>query len=399
MDDPGSALKRRLAGKSVFLASLRFEPFLALNTLLDPESRIHSTWRARILDTLPGEFFDHFSAIGGGWDIWPVMPSLLPDDLAAPALPDILEGLQRRTLADFQFRAIRGLIHSAPAARDVAEGRLSLRQAISKVPRAKQEWLGYIGLYPYDEDAPMPLTIRKLLSEPADFRRSICRMLEVFWDSCFRDLWARLKPSYARSADRCKGAFHDCSLAEFAQRMLLRVRIDEAAGRIEAIRGGYGLPIRAIRACRFMPSAFNDRRYWSALEQDDGSAVVYFPYFDASIALEEGSTAPQRFSEPRLDPALIFKALGDTTRFAIVSMLARKPTAAVELARRLSVSKPTISHHIHLLREAGLIEGRLQRGAVLLSVRRDVLERLSDLTVRRLYDSGNKLSLKTTRAK
>lgn len=399
MHDSGRVLKRQLAGKSVFQASLRFEPFLALNALLDPESRIHSTWRLRVRNTLPKEFFDHFSAIGAAWDIWPVLPSTLPDTLAAPHFQDVIAGIKSRSLPDFQFQIIKGIIHSASDATALVEGHLSLRQAIAKAPRTKREWLGYIGLYPYNEDTRMALALQKLLAKPGDFRNSVCRMLEIFWDSSFQSLWAKLERAYKRSAEHCKTVFHDYSLNEFAQRMLLRVGIDEAGHRIEAIRGGYVLPIEKIRICHFIPSAFNDRRYWSALEQADGSAIVYFPYFDPSLTLDGTSTTSNRFSEPRLDPALIFKALGDSTRFAIVSMLARKPTAAVELARRLSVSKPTISHHIHLLREAGLLDGRLEQGATLLSVRRSVLEQLSSLTTDQLYNAGRKLSLKTTRSK
>jgi DNA-binding transcriptional ArsR family regulator len=48
-------------------------------------------------------------------------------------------------------------------------------------------------------------------------------------------------------------------------------------------------------------------------------------------------------------------ALGDGTRRAIVEMLRGGPKAVGELARRLPVSRPAVSQHLKVLREAGLV--------------------------------------------
>jgi ArsR family transcriptional regulator len=51
-----------------------------------------------------------------------------------------------------------------------------------------------------------------------------------------------------------------------------------------------------------------------------------------------------------------FKALADPTRLAIVNRLAGRDCACVCEFQSLGLSQPTISHHVRVLREAGLIE-------------------------------------------
>jgi ArsR family transcriptional regulator len=51
-----------------------------------------------------------------------------------------------------------------------------------------------------------------------------------------------------------------------------------------------------------------------------------------------------------------FKALGDPTRLAIVNQLAGSGECCVCALDGLGLSQPTVSHHLKLLRDAGLVE-------------------------------------------
>ena len=55
---------------------------------------------------------------------------------------------------------------------------------------------------------------------------------------------------------------------------------------------------------------------------------------------------------PRRDP---FEALGDPTRRAILTLLGEGDRSVQELAERLPVSRPAVSRHLRLLKEAGLV--------------------------------------------
>src|ERR671915_810329 len=51
-------------------------------------------------------------------------------------------------------------------------------------------------------------------------------------------------------------------------------------------------------------------------------------------------------------------ALGDPTRRAIFERLAERPRAVGELARELPVSRPAVSQHLKVLKDAGLVVDR-----------------------------------------
>lgn len=53
---------------------------------------------------------------------------------------------------------------------------------------------------------------------------------------------------------------------------------------------------------------------------------------------------------------ILFKALNDNTRRQILELLKNKNITAGEIADQFNISKPSISHHLDLLKQAGLVE-------------------------------------------
>jgi DNA-binding transcriptional ArsR family regulator len=51
----------------------------------------------------------------------------------------------------------------------------------------------------------------------------------------------------------------------------------------------------------------------------------------------------------------LFAALADPTRRAIFERVAERPRAVGELARELPVSRPAVSQHLKVLKDAGLV--------------------------------------------
>ncbi|MET8468748.1 metalloregulator ArsR/SmtB family transcription factor [Streptomyces sp. NPDC006422] len=60
-------------------------------------------------------------------------------------------------------------------------------------------------------------------------------------------------------------------------------------------------------------------------------------------------------------PPVVCAALGDATRWEILTRLGRGPLSASALARELPVSRQAIGKHLDVLREVGLVESE-QRG-------------------------------------
>jgi ArsR family transcriptional regulator, arsenate/arsenite/antimonite-responsive transcriptional repressor len=86
-----------------------------------------------------------------------------------------------------------------------------------------------------------------------------------------------------------------------------------------------------------------------------------------------------------MDP--LFKALNDPTRRHILELLRRRSLTAGEIAARLTISKPTLSHHLDLLMQAELIEqerqGQFRRYHLNTSVVEDVMVWLGRLMSQR----------------
>lgn len=77
--------------------------------------------------------------------------------------------------------------------------------------------------------------------------------------------------------------------------------------------------------------------------------------------------------------APVLAALADPVRLRIVSMLAAAPEGSAcgcDLETPLDLSQPTVSHHLKILREAGIVEGTRQGRWVYYRV---VPERLEEL--------------------
>lgn len=56
--------------------------------------------------------------------------------------------------------------------------------------------------------------------------------------------------------------------------------------------------------------------------------------------------------------AAMFKALGDENRIRILKMLRKGETCACRLLEELSISQSTLSHHMKILCDAGIVNGR-----------------------------------------
>ena len=72
--------------------------------------------------------------------------------------------------------------------------------------------------------------------------------------------------------------------------------------------------------------------------------------------------------------SLVFKALADPTRRRVLELLRRGPMTAGDIAEHFDVSKPTMSAHFAVLREAGLIASEKQGKSVVYELQMSVLE-------------------------
>ena len=70
----------------------------------------------------------------------------------------------------------------------------------------------------------------------------------------------------------------------------------------------------------------------------------------------------------------IFKALADPTRREILHLLRKEEMTAGDLADRFAMSKPTLSHHFAVLRDAGLVTSRREGQTIWYALNTTVVE-------------------------
>ncbi|QNU39645.1 winged helix-turn-helix transcriptional regulator [Geobacillus sp. 44B] len=80
---------------------------------------------------------------------------------------------------------------------------------------------------------------------------------------------------------------------------------------------------------------------------------------------------------------LVYKALADPTRRDILNLLRNRDLTAGEIADHFRISKPSISHHLNLLKQADLVhaekEGQYIHYSINTTVLQDVLTWLLSL--------------------
>ena len=72
----------------------------------------------------------------------------------------------------------------------------------------------------------------------------------------------------------------------------------------------------------------------------------------------------------------LFKALNDQTRREILELLKKRDMTAGEIADEFNISKPSISHHLDILKRADLVTSEKKGQFIVYSLNTTILEDL-----------------------
>ncbi|MFD0921324.1 ArsR/SmtB family transcription factor [Saccharopolyspora rosea] len=107
--------------------------------------------------------------------------------------------------------------------------------------------------------------------------------------------------------------------------------------------------------------------------QVDDAALCCSPVMRAPLSAEQST-----------ELARVFKAIGEPVRLRLLSLIASHAggeACVCDLTGAFELSGPTISHHLKVLREAGVIEGERRGTWIYYRVRPETLRAISSVLV------------------
>ena len=383
-----------------FAVTPRFEVFYALYTLTVPAPSSLDEWKERALLRLPRDFEKVARRVAPVPLFWPLLADALQGAPGELTFNEMMAHLRGLPTTDLRQSVLSGLFHDAETVEALVAGKRSLRNVLvdPKLPGA--ELLTHFGLRPMVAGSDAVRAIETILSDPDAFRDELVLVLERFWQTGFRRDWSALEPRLRADAFRLRERHDESSIEKLASDLKLPFSIDAKARAIRT-RSGAVIAFQKIDRCYFLPSAFNTHRWWAKYE--NASRVrIYLPIAGGTasanaVVRDSDEMEDAAAATVPIQPEAVFRALGDTTRYAIASVLARTPTTSADLARTLKVSKPTITHHVQALRAAGLISEVAGGGSSRLSLNAATVRGLSAATVEHLFASTGDLALEKTR--
>jgi DNA-binding transcriptional ArsR family regulator/AraC-like DNA-binding protein len=175
----------------------------------------------------------------------------------------------------------------------------------------------------------MRASVARLLDDPTAEMRALRRVLRA-WAERFASIETRVAAMEQRDVDGRRTDLERLPLPELVERVTGGVR---------------WVPDATTRRLYLSPSYFT-RPYNYVFGGRDWHMFAY--------PLAESALGADADAVPAASVRL-FRALGDESRLRILRLLASGDLYLTEIAERMGLSKPTVSHHLALLRAAGLV--------------------------------------------
>jgi DNA-binding transcriptional ArsR family regulator len=310
------------------LLSPAAEMFNSLHVLTDPSHHpSNAVWVAQAAATLPGTLHGELTSLGEHFGEW-------------LGIADLVEALPPEESPVPEF--IARLAEAAPE--------LVVRVALGGDIEAA---------------APSNGMQRAAIDSPQTFRDRLVHVLRDYWSALFAAEWERRAPVLeqrrAHEAARLDHAPPEAWLASLHD----RISFDSATGEIVFHKArAYRFALSAFRRITCIPSSFSAPHLMVGFTADSLTIYVNTPYMAA---------APELTAQRVL---AVGRALGDETRLRIYKLTLRRPHYTQELAATMRLAEPTVSRHLKVLREAGLVRSEKVGGIVLYSGLLEPVDRL-----------------------
>ncbi len=195
-------------------------------------------------------------------------------------------------------------------------------------------------------------------------RSDMLKMLEQYWNQFFYYEWVKLKPFYLSRLAEEKNRFEKTNVIDY----LLNLHSDLA------FEDGFILMKKDFNYA-FRPTTISD--IYLHVSVFTAPHLMLNIYENAlSLYINAAMPSPTGDEADKLLPCI--KAMSDFTRLNIIKTLMNGQTTTKDLAKHFSVTPATISQHLKVLKEAGLVLGSKDKNLVYYEVNKERLSAFLD---------------------
>ena len=218
--------------------------------------------------------------------------------------------------------------------------------------------------YARSRGAAVEAAVEDLFADPQGFRFRLRELLEGCWERFFGDEWAQLRPTLVADAQERSDLARTHGVYSMFDALAPGVLPDPDAHRVVIDKVHHGKIDVARDGLQLVPSVFG----WPHVLVRDGPE--WPPSLQYPVRGARRPAARMRTVEKRLE------ALADPARLRICRSIVREGRSTQELSEIWGMTPPTVSRHLKVLREAGLVTTQRQGHFVLYRLDLDAAARL-----------------------
>lgn len=340
-----------------FRASSIYEMMLSLGDLHLPSPR-HQRWAQQVRAELPRELLEDVDFLYSRFENGVLLMELAVDYPDHQDVPGFLAYLEEMPIPTFLFYALGRLapVEQIPKLEPNVESLLSI------IPCAFPEGCSKT------EDRFRTGGFVDLVADPEASRGRMLRLWQRYWESYFAQEVERYAPVWEDSILEKSRALANHDALEFVKTLSAHAELPEQ------IPQGY-----ATTEILLVPSYFARRQ------------LMFYGYGSVTIIYDCQLTEQRRAQMETLEDEVVAvaKALSDKTRLQLLKSIAQDPHLyGRELSKLCRVSQPSVSRHLRILKEAGLLKETPVDNRITYQVVRRRIEDLAPRLIGYLYEEG-----------
>ncbi len=337
-----------------FRSSSIYEMMLSLGALHSPILR-HEDWAQQLRARLRPELLQDVDFLYGRFENGVLLMELAVDYPDHHDVAGFLMHVEQMSTPQFLFYVLGRL---APP-EEIAKLEPTLESLLSLIPVAFPQGS------PKTESRFRTEGFLELLAEPDSYRAKMLGVWKRYWEDHFAEEVKRYADRWDQSIDEKSRALASQDALEFVPTLSNHSHLPEQ------IPQGYD-----TREIVLVPSYFARHQ------------LMFFGYGSVTIIYDCQLTEKRKDQLETLEDEIIvmIKAVGDKTRLALLRLIVQDPNLyGLQLSKLCGVSQPSVSRHIRILKEAGLLEEKPVGNHITYEVRRERVESLAPQLIGYLY--------------